>query len=279
MKMKLLKKLFVKLWIFLFLFFILVITLGPYLWVFFASFQTNQEILNFSLKLSKGINPDNYIKALKIAPIVQYYGNSIVITFLGVILNLAVVGMAAYVLSRFQFRWKNSIRILFSMGLLIPGAVLMLPLYITVSAVKLYDSIWGLILVYVSFGLPTTLFITMSYYKTIPWEMEESAYLDGCGFLQTYVRIILPLAKPAFATAGVMQFLLCWNEFQFALTLTSGHQSRTLPIALYYFKSAFASDYGAMFAAIILVSIPSIVVYIILQKHVTAGLVAGAVKG
>ncbi len=113
----------------------------------------------------------------------------------------------------------------------------------------------------------------------IPWEMEESAYLDGCGFFQTWVRIILPLAKPAFATAGVMQFLLCWNEFQFALTLTSGHDSRTLPIALYYFKSAFASDYGAMFAAIVLVSIPSIIVYVIMQKYVNAGLVAGAVKG
>lgn len=277
--MKILNKIAVKVFIFLFLAFILVITLGPYLWVCFASFQTNQEILNFSMKLSKGLNPDNYIKALKMAPIVKYYGNSIIITFSGVMLNLFVVGMAAYVLSRFYFRGKNLIRTIFSLGLLIPGAVLLLPLYITVSSVGLYDSIWGLVLVYISFGIPTTLFITMSYYKTIPWEMEESAYLDGCGFFQTYMRIILPLAKPAFATAGVMQFLLCWNEFQFALTLTSGHESRTLPIALYYFKSAFASDYGAMFAAIVLVSIPSIIVYVMLQKHVTAGLVAGAVKG
>ena len=123
------------------------------------------------------------------------------------------------------------------------------------------------------------LFILSSYYKTIPREMEESAYLDGAGFVTAYLHIILPLARPAFATAGVMQFLLCWNEFQFALTLTTGHQSRTLPIALYYFKSAFASDYGAMFAAVVLVSLPSIIVYVILQKHVVSGLVAGAVKG
>lgn len=277
--MKSIKKIGTKLLIFLFLAFILVITLGPYLWVCMASFQTNREILSFSFEFSKGFNFDNYKTAMRIAPILQYYKNSIIITFFGVALNLIVVGMAAYVLSRFQFRGNNLLKSIFSLGLLIPGAVLMLPLYITISSVGLYDSIWGLVLVYMSFGLPTTLFITMSYYRTIPWEMEESAYLDGCGFFQTYARIILPLAKPAFATAGVMQFLLCWNEFQFALTLTSGHESRTLPIALYYFKSAFASDYGAMFAAIVLVSVPSIVVYIILQKHVTAGLVAGAVKG
>lgn len=277
--MKTVKKIGFKLFVFLFLAFILVITLGPYLWVCMASFQTNREILSFSFEFSKGFNFDNYKTAMRIAPILQYYKNSIIITFFGVALNLIVVGMAAYVLSRFNFRGNNLLKTIFSLGLLIPGAVLMLPLYITISSVGLYDSIWGLVLVYMSFGLPTTLFITMSYYKTIPWEMEESAYLDGCGFIQTYAKIILPLAKPAFATAGVMQFLLCWNEFQFALTLTSGHESRTLPIALYYFKSAFASDYGAMFAAIILVSVPSIVVYIILQKHVTAGLVAGAVKG
>ncbi len=277
--MKLSKKIVVKLFIFIFLAFIFIITLGPFLWVCFASFQTNQEILSFTLKLSRGLNFDNYINAMKLAPILKYYGNSIIVAILGVVINLIVVGTASYVLARFRFRGQNLIRTIFSLGLLVPGAVLLLPLYITISSVGLYDSIWGLVIAYVGFGLPTTLFITMSYYKTIPREMEESAYLDGCGFLQTYGRIILPLSKPAFASAAVMQFLLCWNEFQFALTLTSGHESRTLPIALYYFKSAFASDYGAMFAAIVLVCIPSIVVYVMLQKHVTAGLVAGAVKG
>lgn len=277
--MEKIKKTFYRVLIFAFLVVILIITLGPYLWVCMASFQTNAEILNFSLEFSNGFNLDNYINAFRLAPIVKYYGNSLVITFFGIVLNLTIVGMAGYVLSRFYFRGNNLIRTIFMLGLLIPGAVLMLPVYTTISAIGLYDSIWGLVLVYVSFGLPTTLFITMSYYKTIPWEMEESAYLDGCGFIQTYVRIIFPLAKPAFATAGVMQFLLCWNEFYFALTLTTGHESRTLPIALYYFKSAFASDYGAMFAAIVLVSLPSIIVYVLLQKQVNEGLVAGAVKG
>jgi raffinose/stachyose/melibiose transport system permease protein len=198
---------------------------------------------------------------------------------MGVILNLTVMSMAAYVLSRFNFKLRNLVRAFFAMGLLIPGAALLLPLYTSIRAVGLYNNAWGLIVVYTAFGIPVSVFIMSSYFLTIPKEMEESAYIDGAGFLKTFTIIILPLARPAFATAGIMQFLLCWNEFQFALTLTTGHEARTLPVALYYFKSAFASDYGAMFAAIVLVSLPSIIVYSVLQKQVVSGLAAGSVKG
>lgn len=277
--MEITKKILTKIFILLFLGTVFLVAAGPFLWVAFASFQTNREILSFTLGFPSGLNFKNYVKAFQIAPIAQYYINSIFVAFFGVALNLIIMSMAAYVISRFRFRGQGLLRMLFSMGLLIPGAALLIPLYSSISAVGLYDNLWGLIIVYVGFGIPTTLFIMSSYFKTIPLEMEESAYLDGAGFARTYLTVVLPLAKPAFATAGVMQFLLCWNEFQFSLTLTTGHQSRTLPIALYYFKSAFASDYGAMFAAIILVSLPSIIVYVILQKQVVSGLVAGAVKG
>mgnify|MGYP003259584297 FL=1 len=113
---------------------------------------------------------------------------------------------------------------------------------------------------------------------TIPKELEESAYLDGSGFFKTFSLIVIPIAKPALGTAAVLEFLVAWNEFQFALTLTASNSNRTLPIALYYFKSQFASNYGAMFAATILVIIPSIIVYIALQEQVVSGLSAGAVK-
>lgn len=153
------------------------------------------------------------------------------------------------------------------------------PLYLTVNTLGLYDKLIGLIIVYAGFGLPVSLYILSSYFLTIPKEMEESAYLDGASFIKTFFKIILPISKPGFGTAGVMQFLLCWNEFQFAIILTTGNQSRTLPLALYYFKSQFASDYGVMFAATMVVIIPSILVYIVLQKQVVSGLAAGAVKG
>ena len=263
----------------IFLAIIIVISLGPFLWVFLSSFKTNKEILSFAFGLPEVFSFKNYTNAFKLAPIAQYFFNSIFVTFMGVAVNLIFMSMAAYVLSRFEFGGKALIRAIFSMGLLIPGAALLLPLYMSVRAVGLYDSIWGLILVYTAFGIPTSVFIMSSYFLTIPREMEESAYLDGAGFIGTFVGIILPLARPAFATAGIMQFLLCWNEFQFSLILTTGHESRTLPVALYYFKSALASDYGAMFAAITLVSLPSIITYIFMQKQVVSGLTSGSVKG
>jgi raffinose/stachyose/melibiose transport system permease protein len=127
--------------------------------------------------------------------------------------------------------------------------------------------------------MATTFYIMVSYFLTVPKSLEEAAYLDGAGFFRTFSTIIVPISKPCFATAGVLQFLLCWNEFQFALTLTTGDNSRTLPIALYYFTSQFASDFGAMFAATVLIALPSIIIYCLLQKQVISGLTVGAVKG
>ena len=213
---------------------------------------------------------DNYVKAFEIAPLTTFYKNSILVAIIATILNLLIFSMAAYVLVRCRFRFKGLITMLFSAALQ--------PLYQTLNSAHLYDTLTGLIVVYAALGMPTTLYIMMSYYKTISPTLEEAAYIDGAGFFRTFVQIILPLTRPAFATAGVLQFLLCWNEFQFALTLTTGTEKRTLPIALYYFKSAFASDYGAMFAATVLVTVPSIIVYMLMQKQVISGLAAGSVK-
>ncbi|MHC1748269.1 MAG: carbohydrate ABC transporter permease [Cellulosilyticaceae bacterium] len=268
-----------KVLIFIFLTIIIGISIGPFLWVFLSSFKSNAEILSSTTGFSQGIKFSNYAKAFNMAPLVIFYKNSIIVAIIGTGLNLAALSMAAYVLARFDFKGNKFLRLLFATALLIPGAALLQPLYITVKSVGMYDHLVGLIVVYAGFGLPTTLYIMMSYFLTIPKELEESAYIDGASFFETFKKIILPVAKPAFSTAGVLQFLLCWNEFQFALTLTTGNNSRTLPLALYYFKSAFASDYGAMFAATVLVTIPSIIVYILLQEQVVSGLAAGSVKG
>ena len=272
------KKIICKVLIFLFIGTIIIISVGPLLWVLFSSFKTNKEILSGSLGLPAAFNFDNYADALKIAPIPQFYLNSIIVAVAATVLNVFLLSMAAYVIARFQWKGKTFFRLLFSVGLLIPGAALLQPLYQTMIAMGLYDSLIGLILVYIAFGLPTTIYVMSSYFMTIPKELEESAYLDGSGFFKTFSLIVIPIAKPALGTAAVLEFLVAWNEFQFALTLTASNSNRTLPIALYYFKSQFASNYGAMFAATILVIIPSIIVYIALQEQVVSVLSAGAVK-
>lgn len=272
------KRVVTKTLIFIFITFIILISIAPLIWVFMSSFKTNREILSGGLGLPEVLSWKNYQDALKLAPITQFYMNSIVVAVVSTVASVFLFGMGAYVLGHFEWKLKNVFRTMFSIGLLVPGAALLQPLYQTFTSVHLNDSLIGLILVYMAFGLPTTIFIMSSYFTTIPKELEESAYLDGAGFFKTFVRIILPIAKPAMGTAAVLEFLLAWNEFQFALTLTSSNTKRTLPIALYYFKSQFASNYGAMFAATIMVVIPSIIVYIMLQEQVVSGLSAGAVK-
>jgi raffinose/stachyose/melibiose transport system permease protein len=258
---------------------IIFLSVGPFLWVLFSSFKTNSEILSSAFGFPNHFNFSNYAMAFKIAPIELFFLNSVIVAICATLLNLVILGMSSYVFARFTFKGKKLLLSLLSLSLLIPGAALLLPLFLTVHTLGLYDKLSGLIIVYAGFGLPTSLYILYSYFLTIPKELEESAYLDGAGFIKTFTHIILPLSKPGFSTAAVLQFLMCWNEFQFALTLTSGNSSRTLPLALYYFKSQFGSDYGILFAATMIIIIPSIVVYILLQEQVVSGLAAGAVKG
>lgn len=153
------KKIICKVLIFLFIGTIIIISVGPLLWVLFSSFKTNKEILSGSLGLPAAFNFDNYADALKIAPIPQFYLNSIIVAVAATVLNVFLLSMAAYVIARFQWKGKTFFRLLFSVGLLIPGAALLQPLYQTMIAMGLYDSLIGLILVYIAFGLPTTIYV------------------------------------------------------------------------------------------------------------------------
>lgn len=264
---------------YVFLSIFLVISIVPLIWVFLSSFKTNPEILAAPLSIPEQFKLTNYKDAFEIAPMATFYVNSIFVSIIGTFSNLIIIGMASYAISRFDFKGKSALIAILSISLLLPVTALLLPLFLTINKIGLYDSLWGLILVYAGFGIPVSLYILRSYFLTIPKELEEAAYLDGAGIIRTFVRIIIPISKPAFATAGVLQFLLCWNEFQFALVLTTGNDSRTLPLALSYFTSLFSANYGAMFAATMLIIIPTIIVYIFTQEQVVAGLAAGSVKG
>lgn len=263
----------------LFVTIILILSIVPLLWVVVSSLNTNKEILSATLGYPNGPQYDNYAKALRLAPIARFYVNSLIICLCSTTLNIILMAMAAYPIARFRFRFRSMFRTLFYVALLVPGAALLLPLYLTVNSIGLYDSKLGMILVYAGFGMPTSLFTIMSYYLTIPRELEESSYIDGAGFSRTFFQIVFPLAKPAYATAFILAFLNSWKEFQFALVLTNSDNSRTLPIALYYFKSQFSTDYGSMFAATTMVVLPSIFIYLLMQKQIVAGLVSGSVKG
>jgi len=263
----------------IFLFIIIAISVLPFIWIFISSFKTNAEILDSALTVPAHWSFDGYINAFKLSPLHKFYLNSLIVSISSTVLNVFFVGMAAYVLARFEFKFKKGILLVLSLSLLLPMTSLIHPVYMTIKKIGLYDTKMGLILVYTALGLPSSLYILRSYFLSIPKSIEEAAYVDGAGFFRTYVEIIIPIAKPGLATAAVLQFLLAWNEFLYAIVLTNSQSNRTIPVALSYFTSQFSFNYTAMFAAIVMVSIPSLVAYVVLQEQVVSSLTAGSVKG
>ena len=264
---------------FLFLGFFVVISIGSLIWIIMSSFKSNKEILSSAFALPSSFSLSGYKAALDMAPIFKFYGNSIIISVLSTLLNVVVVSMAAYVLARHKFKGSTFVTLLLSVSLLIPTAALLMPIYKIMTAIGLFDTRTGLILVYAALGLPASLFIFKSYFQSIPKELEEAACIDGAGFFRTFFVIVFPLAKPGLATSAILQFLTSWNEFMFALILTKSTSVRTLPLALNYFTSQFSFNYTAMFAALTMVILPSIIIYILLQEQITSSMVEGSVKG
>jgi len=262
-----------------FLAFITLISVGPLVWIVISSFKTNQEILDSAFSLPSRFSLDGYLAALKMSPIFQFYGNSLIITFFSTVGGVLIVAMAAYVIVRGKFFGSRFLLLLFSSSLLIPVSALLMPIYIIMMRIGLYDTRTGLVLVYAALGLPTSLFLLRAHFQSIPISIEEAAYVDGCGFFRTFFTIVLPMVKPGLAAAAVLQFLTSWNEFMFALILTKSNRVRTIPLALSYFTSQFTFNYTAMFAALVMVILPSIVIFVLLQEQVTDSLVAGSVKG
>lgn len=264
---------------YLFLALITFISILPIFWVVISSFKTTQEITSTPLSLPTSLSFDGYITAIKVSPIFQYYGNSIVVSIASTVFNLIFMGMAAYVFARVKSKVINLLLAVMSITLFIPITSMMQSIYSVVEFIGLYDTKTGLILVYTAIGIPITLFVLRSFFLTIPNEIEESAYIDGASFLRTFYSIVVPIARPGFATAAIIQFINCWNEFLFALTLTSSNENRTVPLVLNYFTSMFSYDYTALFAALTMITIPSILMFVLLQEQVVSGLSSGSVKG
>jgi len=264
-------------YVFLILFTLL--SVGPIAWAFLSSFKTYAEINSSAFGLPKSFHFKNYQDAFRYAPIAKYFLNSVVIVGISVIITVIFVALSAYVTARFSFFFKTALILMISASLMLPAQAISQPLFAIFKQLHLYDTKLGLIIVYSAMGIPMSFFVMTSYYKTISTALEESAYIDGASFIQTFWHIILPLARPGLATIAILQFVNTWNEFYFALMLTSGDTARTVPIALNYYMGTFANNYSALFAAVVVTVLPTIFVFIILQRQVMESLTAGAVKG
>lgn len=264
---------------YLFMALCVLVALFPIVWVVLSSFKTNREILSNGLQLPSTFSFSGYKQALEMAPILKFFVNSLIVSFASTALNVFILAMAGYVFAKKKFRFKNLIFGILSLSMVIPSTALMSPVYTVITKLHLYDTKMALILVYTALNMPISMMILRSAFAAIPTELEEAAYIDGAGFFRTFWQVMMPCAKGGLASAAVLAFLGSWNEFTFALLLTSSTSTRTLPLSLSYFTSQFSFNYTAMFAAITIAVLPSIIVFSIFQEQVCSSLTAGSVKG
>jgi len=192
---------------------------------------------------------------------------------------MIVTSMAGFVFSRERFPFRQGLLNLILAGVLVPIIALMAPYFRLTNALGIYDSIWALIFTYTAINIPISTFLLYGFMRTLPRELEEAAIMDGTGFVGRYWRIILPLTKPGIVTAGTFVFLFSWNEFIYAMLLTSRPAVRTLQLGIRFFTSQFFTDYTSMFAAIVLTMLPTIIIYIVLHEQIIKGMTSGALKG
>ncbi|HUX11567.1 MAG TPA: carbohydrate ABC transporter permease, partial [Spirochaetia bacterium] len=234
------------------LMFFLFITFVPLLWLVISSFKTNIELQTKPFNLPAVWQFSNYVEAIRISGLPQLFLHSIIIALSATFLNLLVTSMGAFAFSREKFRFQGALLNLMLAGVLVPIIAFMVPYFKLIGALKIYDTLWGLILTYSGINIPISMFLVTGFMRSIPAELEEAGVMDGCNFWQRYTRIVMPLSKIGLVTAGTFVFLYAWNEFIYALLLTSSMKARTLQLGIQFFKSQFVTDYTSMFAAITL---------------------------
>lgn len=259
--------------------FTVIVSVFPILWVIMSAFKTNAQILGSPFSLPTAISFDAFAYLFEKYNFLRYFLNSLVICISSTALSLVIFSMGGYVIGKFRFPGKNLLFALFTITLLVPAQSKAQPLFSMVMKLNLYDNIWGVALVYLSMGLAMSMFILKSTFMSIPKSLDEAAAIEGAGFLRTFWSINFPLAKSGLATAGILMFLNNWNEYFYAALLTSSDKNRTLPLALQFFNEAFSYDYTKLFAALTVVVLPGIVLYIFAQEQVQASVAASGVKG
>ena len=260
--------------------FFLFVALYPLIWLLLASFKSS----NLELQQNPFGFPDqwmfiNYYNAMVKAKLPSLFINSIIVALFAVTVNLIVASMTSFVISRENFKGKNIVFTIIIAGILLPIIAFMVPYFSIIQKLKIYDSLLALIVVYSAINIPISVFLLTSFMESIPVELEEAATIDGANFVQRFTKVIIPLSQTGLATAGTFCFIYAWNEFIMALLLTSSESSRTLQLGIRFFTSQFVTDYTAMYAAIVITIIPSIIIYFIFHNRIISGLTAGAVKG
>ena len=262
------------------LIFVAIIQLFPLIWlVDFSLGSSNEMFTNGLLIIPRKIRWDNYVKAFVDGNFLHYLRNSVLINTLAVILVVVISIMAAFACVRMRWKLSGLVSTMLVMGMMIPIHATLLPNYKIYNMLHLTDTIWALLIPYVAFSLPQGMFLMTGFIQSVPKELEEASVMDGCGIYRIVFQIVTPLLKPSIATVAIMTFLNNWNEFMMASTYLSTPAWKTLPFSVLEFTGEYSSNYAVQFAVMALTAAPAVIVYIILNKHITKGVAMGAIKG
>ena len=261
---------------------LLIVYMTPFYLMFINSLKTRREIFTNTTGLPAVWNFENYLDAMNKMKIISSFTNSMIITVGSVILILLFSSMAAWVLVRDKSKKSKIIFYVFISGMIVPFQAVMLPLVkwmakIQIGPFKMIGTHYGLIFMYIGFGVSMSIFLYHGFIKGIPKEVEEAATIDGCSKWQTYTKIILPLLKPTTVTVAVLNSIWVWNDFLLPFLTVNG-KVNTIPLAMNNFFGAFSKQWELAMAALVLSIIPIVIFYFFVQKHIIAGIVQGSIK-
>lgn len=257
-----------------------VFTIFGMLWIFTSSFKRTGDLFTNVWALPTQPYIENYVKAWSVVKLGSYFGNSVMVVSVSILLILAVSAPAAYVLTRIRFRGVGFLNQFFIAGMGIPYPLLFIPLFGMLRPVHLIDTLQGLTVIYVALSIPFTVFLLTGFFATLPVEIEESAALDGAGPFRIFFSVMLPLASPGLLTAAIFNFIGLWNEYMLALIFMTTQKKSTVALGLYALQSSmqYTGDWGALFAGVMIVVLPTILLYLVLSERMIAGITLGTGK-
>lgn len=251
---------------------------GPMLFTVLSSFKENNEIFGSPFRLPEVFRFENYQIAWQEAHMSQYFLNSLLISLATVAVVIVVASMAAYVLSRFEFKVNRFLSTFFLLGMMVPMHTILVPVAYLVGRLGLKNNLLALVLIYVAFALPFSILVLTRFMKGINQSLEEAAIIDGASYFQVYAKVIMPLSVPAISTVSIFNFLGAWNNILFPLLFINNDKLKPISLGLLNFNGERGSEYGPLMAAIVITVMVPLGIYLLFQEKVEGGLAAGAVK-
>jgi raffinose/stachyose/melibiose transport system permease protein len=258
---------------------IALVQIFPLYWLFTFSLKDNIQIFQTNpLGLPNPYHFENFTDVLEKGKVASFLLNSVLVTVSTIFISTILSTMAAYAIARMKWKWSNSTLLFFLMGMMIPLHATLVPLFIFLKRTSLYDTPFALILPYVAFAIPMAIYIFVGFFKTIPREMEEAACLDGMSIYGIFIRIMVPLIRPAIATVAIFTYLSCWNELMFAISFISKPQWKTLTVGIMGMVGMYATNWGALGAGLVVATVPTLIIYLMMSGEIQKSFTTGALK-